>query len=34
MPIAAAVAGVLAGSLKVDDAIDGLMSRPLKHERG
>jgi glycerol-3-phosphate dehydrogenase (NAD(P)+) len=33
MPIAAAVAGVLAGSLKVDDAIDGLMSRPLKHER-
>jgi glycerol-3-phosphate dehydrogenase (NAD(P)+) len=34
MPIVAAVAEILAGALKVDDAIEGLMNRPLKHERG
>lgn len=33
MPIVEAVAAVLAGDLGVDDAIDGLLARPLKRER-
>lgn len=32
MPITAAVASVLAGTLSIDEAIDALMSRPLKAE--
>jgi glycerol-3-phosphate dehydrogenase (NAD(P)+) len=32
MPVTAAVAAVLAGSLSVDDATDALMSRPLRAE--
>ena len=32
MPIVEAVAGILAGKLEVDTAIEGLMSRPLKRE--
>ncbi len=32
MPISSAVAGIVDGTLSVDDAIDGLLSRPLKPE--
>jgi glycerol-3-phosphate dehydrogenase (NAD(P)+) len=32
MPVTAAVAAVLAGSLSVDDATDALMSRPIRAE--
>jgi glycerol-3-phosphate dehydrogenase (NAD(P)+) len=32
MPISEAVAGIVAGKLSVDDAIEGLLSRPLKSE--
>ena len=34
MPIVEAVAAILAGSLDVDAAIEGLMARPLKREAG
>ena len=32
MPIAAAVAGILDGTLSVDDAIEGLLTRPFRAE--
>jgi glycerol-3-phosphate dehydrogenase (NAD(P)+) len=32
MPIVEAVAAVLDGTLTVDAAIEGLMTRPLRHE--
>ena len=32
MPIATAVAAVLAGTLSVDEAIESLLTRPLKAE--
>ena len=33
-PISTAVAAILAGEIGVDQAIEGLLSRPLRHERG
>ncbi len=33
MPICAAVDAILAGRLGIDDAIEGLLARPLKTER-
>jgi glycerol-3-phosphate dehydrogenase (NAD(P)+) len=34
MPVVGAVAAILEGSITVDEAIDGLMTRPLKREAG